>query len=56
MAAGFLEGKFLFGEGFAIGKDGLWDGGGVRIHGKSLGTDTAVAAHARKRVFEEGIG
>lgn len=56
MAAGFLEGKFFLGEGFAVGKDGLLDGGGVGIHGEGLRTDAAVAANARKGVFEEGIG
>lgn len=55
MAAGFLEGKFFLGEGFAVGKDGLLDGGGVGIHGEGLRTDAAVAAYARKGVFEEGI-
>lgn len=28
----------------------------MRIHREGLRTDSAVAAHARKRVFQEGVG
>lgn len=56
MAAGFLEGKSLLGEGFSVGKDGLLDGGGVGVDGESLGTDAAVVVHTRKRILEERIG